>query len=112
MLARLINFTYLYNMKKLLLLFVTVIALSSCEQDIEPLKSPKASTNVVLLEAEKDTVPILIKDNTVYIFNEEGLVEYKVNSIDPIDTFGAGVLVIGDIVLFFVVFFGMMIDTY
>lgn len=88
-------------MKKYLLLIVAVVTLSACEETIEPLKNPKASTNVVLLEAVKDTVPILIKDNAVYIFNEEGHVEYKINSIDPVDTFGAGLLFVVAIVLLF-----------
>tara|TARA_R110000868_G_scaffold55232_1_gene171847 strand:+ start:5316 stop:5606 length:291 start_codon:yes stop_codon:yes gene_type:complete len=90
-------------MKKILLLFVTVLTLSSCQEDIKPVSDSRNFTNVTMLDAVKDTVPIYIEGNTIYVFNEEGLVEYTINQIDPFDTFFAGASLLVVIVLLIII---------
>jgi len=90
--------------KLLLLLFVGALGFTSCELPIKPVDDPKHSTNVTLLEAVKDTVPVLIQDNIIYVFNEDGHVEYKVTQYDPSDTFGGGVIMCFIMCVIFLIF--------
>lgn len=80
-------------MKKLLtLLFVSTILFTACDERIAPVDDTKEVTTVTLLEAEKDTVPILIDGYKIYVFNDEGTVEFEIKQFDSGLTFAAGMI--------------------
>lgn len=64
-------------MKKLLFISLIILTFSSCYIDIDKtVKSPKLVTTKYLTELPKDTVPISIVGNTMYVFNENNDVKY------------------------------------
>lgn len=65
-------------MKKLLLLLLVVVGMSSCFEDVKKsVKDPKEETTVRLQELPKDTVVISIDEHNLYVFDENNLVVAK-----------------------------------
>jgi hypothetical protein len=65
-------------MKKLLLVLISIIALSSCYRYVEnSVVNPKKETTVELQELPKDTVVISIDGHILYVFDDNNQVVYK-----------------------------------
>lgn len=76
------------TLKVLLMMAFLAIMISSCSETIEPIRNPEQMTTVSLYNLEKDTVPVLIADDIIYVFNEDGYLQYKVKSYDMADSIG------------------------
>lgn len=79
-------------MKKLLLLLLVVVGMSSCFVDVEKtVEDPKKATTVELQELVKDTVVISVDAYNLYVFDENNLVVAKTVAIEetapPINIF-------------------------
>ena len=65
-------------MKKLLVVLISIIALSSCYRNVEnSVADPKKETTVELQELPKDTVVISIDEHILYVFDDNNQVVYK-----------------------------------
>lgn len=79
-------------MKKLLLLLLVVVGMSSCYMDVEKtVEDPKKATTVELQELVKDTVVVSVDNYNLYVFDENNLVVAKTVAIEetapPINIF-------------------------
>ena len=79
-------------MKKLLLLLLVVVGMSSCFMKVEDsVEDPKKATTVELQELVKDTVVISVDNYNLYVFDENNLVVAKTVAIEetapPINIF-------------------------
>lgn len=70
-------------MKKLIIVLLSVLFLTSCYTDInETVKEPKKQTTVKLQELTKDTVTISIEGSNLYVFDENNVLIYKAKGLN------------------------------
>ena len=70
-------------MKKLLLILISIIALSSCYVDVkDSVIDSKKETTAELQKLPKDTVVISIDEHVLYVFDDNNQVVYKTISTE------------------------------
>lgn len=92
-------------MKKLLFLILIVIGLASCYESVTPVDNPRELTTVKLLEAPKDTMLIVIQNETLYAIDiKSNLVKYKIENIQRHSTPIANTFLVWGILLIVILF--------
>jgi hypothetical protein len=89
-------------MKYLLLILIPILLFSSCTEDIEKVKDPKA-VELKYSEAVKDTMLVLVVDHTIMVFDQTNTHVYTVEQINKRDH--------ENVLFFSVILFSILIIT-